>query len=856
VKARVRTTGFLLCSLLAVAAPGFAQARDGKLLVTVVDTTGGVLPGATVTIAGTDDATKATTLAPFKASDKGLATAENLLAGRYQIQAEFPGFEPGVLKDIRVRSGENKQTIILKLKSVQADVQVAQDAQAAAANPRGGAFGSTLTREEINALSDDRTVMAQQLQDMAGGNATFKVDSFTGAPLPPKSQIKSIHIVRDTFAAENHSAEADEIDIITQPGLGKLEGSASSRVRDGAWSGRSPFTPVKGPERSQTYQADLGGTVVREKSSFAVTFSSRRAFDTPNINVATPAGTISRALSLQRPNNNWSVESLLDYALTRDQIVRFAFDVSDNKQANLGVGAYDLPERAYSTTSLDRELRVSHSGPLGRRLFLNTRLQLNITGSESHSTSEAQTIRVTDAFTSGGAQVRGGRHARDFEFGSDLDYVKGLHSVRAGLMVVGGYYRADNASNYLGTFVFPSQAAFDARLPATYTQRVGDPLITYWNVQTGAYLQDDFRVRKSLTLSFGARYEAQTHVSDFNNFDPRAGLTWAPFKSGRTTIRASVGLFHQWLNSGTYEQTLRVDGVRQRDITIINPSFPDPGVGGTAPPSSRYLLGPSLVLPRTMRISAGIDQTLTPHLRISALYSRVRAASVLRGENLNAPVGGVRPDPAFANVIDVVSDAEQHSDQLQSTLTINLASKSSSKGTLNWHRTTMRVTYYLAKVSNNSDGAFAPPPQATLATEWGPAAGDRRHRLTTSVTTTALKNMSATLTLAGNTGTPYNVTTGFDDNRDAIFNDRPVGTSRNALRMPGQWTLGANASYAVPIEGANGHEYRVSFNFSAENLTNHANYTGFSGVMTSPFFQQATAVSSVRRITLGANFSF
>jgi hypothetical protein len=124
------------------------------------------------------------------------------------------------------------------------------------------------------------------------------------------------------------------------------------------------------------------------------------------------------------------------------------------------------------------------------------------------------------------------------------------------------------------------------------------------------------------------------------------------------------------------------------------------------------------------------------------------------------------------------------------------------------------------------------------------------------VTTTALRNLSATLTLAGNTGTPYNLTTGFDDNRDALFNDRPVGTGRNTLRMSGQWTLGANASYAVPFEGAGGHEYRLSFNVSAENLTNHANYTGFSGVMTSPFFQQATAVSSVRRITLGANFGF
>jgi len=72
----------------------------------------------------------------------------------------------------------------------------------------------------------------------------------------------SFGIIRDTFAAENHSAESDEIQIITQPGVGPLRGAATSRVRDGALSGKSPFTTEKGPERTQNYQGNLGGTVI------------------------------------------------------------------------------------------------------------------------------------------------------------------------------------------------------------------------------------------------------------------------------------------------------------------------------------------------------------------------------------------------------------------------------------------------------------------------------------------------------------------------------------------------------------------------------------------------------------------
>ena len=43
--------------------------------------------------------------------------------------------------------------------------------------------------------------------------------------------------------------------------------------------------------------------------------------------------------------------------------------------------------------------------------------------------------------------------------------------------------------------------------------------------------------------------------------------------------------FSDWLANNTYEQTLRVDGFRQQEIDILNPSFPDPGLTGVALPS-------------------------------------------------------------------------------------------------------------------------------------------------------------------------------------------------------------------------------------------------------------------------------
>ena len=68
--------------------------------------------------------------------------------------------------------------------------------------------------------------------------------------------------------------------------------------------------------------------------------------------------------------------------------------------------------------------------------------------------------------------------------------------------------------------------------------------------------------------------------------------------------------------------------------------------------------------------------------------------------------------------------------------------------------------------------------------------------------------------------------------------------------------LPTGVTLAVQTGGPAPSRYRISINMSAQNLTNHVNYTGFTGTRSSPFFGQATSAQNARKIDVGIALSF
>jgi hypothetical protein len=859
------------------------QPPTGRLRVIVLDPSGAVIPGALVHVRGADEATRAIARENLASDDQGLAVAAGLVPGRYSIEAAFSGFEPRIVPDVRVRSGDNRREVRLAIEKVDQHVSVGRDPATAASDPNNDRSSTVLSKEQIDALPDDPDDMEKVLEEMAGPGATIRVDGFRGGRLPPKSQIRSIRFSRDMFAAEHHGGGMVFVDIVTQPGLGPMRGGLDVMFRDDSMNARNAFQPEKGPEQTQQYTLNLGGTLVEGRTSFSLSAGGASLYDSANVFAAVPAG--ARAGAVRRPAERINFSARVDHALTRAHTLRGTYQQNENDQDNLGVGSFDLAERAYSRTSEDRLVRLSESGPWSRNVFGELRLQVRSQSGESFSSTPLPTVRVLDAFTAGGAQQEGGRRATEVEWATTIDWAIGKHSLRAGALVEGGRYRSNSRTNYLGTFTFATLADFEAGRPASYTRRDGDPLVRYSHWQAGVFIQDDWRARKNLTLSAGLRQEFQTHLGDRWNLAPRAGLTWSPFTSGRTTLRAGGGIFYDWLDSETFEQTLRVDGVRQQDLVIRNPGYPDPFAGGADQqilPSSRYVLSDDLVMPKRVMVNVGLSQQLSAIAGINLSVSHTEGIDRFRGRNINAPrADGARPDPALGNITQVESTARMRGDTVNAGINLTMPGR----------RTTLFANYSWIRQVNDSDGPFSLPADSyDLAGEWAPAAGVPRHVFSSLFNTTLMRNIRLGVTATARTGSPYNVTTGRDDNSDTTFNDRPAGLPRNSARAKGMWDMAARVSYAFGfgqrpagsgpggqtmivqrvggaatagdllggVGGGGAEDKRIRFELyvSAQNLFNHANPIGYSGVMTSPFFGQATAAMPGRRIDLGVRVGF
>jgi hypothetical protein len=160
-----------------------------------------------------------------------------------------------------------------------------------------------------------------------------------------------------------------------------------------------------------------------------------------------------------------------------------------------------------------------------------------------------------------------------FQGSENLFITSGRHALKVGASFERMRYNMDIPNLNGGSFTFGSLAGFltnkptnfGANFPGSFTRR------GLRQTMIAGYLQDDFRFKTNLSFNLGVRYEFLTIPTEVNgkvallknltdpaptvggpilyrnptvrNFSPRVGFVWDPFKSGKTSIRSSFGIF-------------------------------------------------------------------------------------------------------------------------------------------------------------------------------------------------------------------------------------------------------------------------------------------------------------------------
>src|ERR1700683_3720997 len=194
----------------------------------------------------------------------------------------------------------------------------------------------------------------------------------------------------------------------------------------------------------------------------------------------------------------------------------------------------------------------------------------------------------------------------------------------------------------------------------------------------GFYAQDQWRVKPSLTVNYGIRYDFESGLSKqinphYNGVQPRLGLAWSP--NNKTVVRAGAGLFDDRYNLSFLFITQpqrpviipgeTLPGIRQGANTatwVLNQLTPQPPSAGQPLPATaaatlvttgqvpdQFITGPcppsctagagmvqhNSKIPYSEQANLEIDHQFGKGLTVSAGYLWVSAHHLVRAENLN-----------------------------------------------------------------------------------------------------------------------------------------------------------------------------------------------------------------------------
>jgi hypothetical protein len=814
----------------------FAQTASGTLRGVVTDPSGAVIPQAAVSLTTPQGQSVSSTTS----NREGFYELKGIAPGSYNVNATAKGFAVFGRESVTVVAGQAQRLdIALEIEVQQENVTVEDEAPSVQVAPENNASSIIIKGKDLEALSDDPDELQAELQALAGPSAgpnggQIYIDGFTGGQLPPKASIREIRINQNPFSAQYDKLGYGRIEIFTKPGTNKFHGQFLFNDNNSIFNALNPFVTQVPSYQTELFNGSISGPLSKTASFFFN--AERRNINDPSV-VNVPfdpvtGGPFTQAFPNSRTRTN--ISPRIDLQLGQNNTLMIRYQFTQNNETNDGIGQFALPSQAYNVANTEQTLQISDTQVLSPNVVNETRFQYIRDRNNQTSQNFQPTISVLGEFTSGGNPLGiVTDNADHYELQNYTSIVHGKH-----FMKFGGRLRitrdANSAtSNFNGTYTFSSLSAYQSNAPSQYSITTGLPLARVALIDAGLYGEDEWRLRPNMSLSYGLRFETQSHISDHADLAPRVSFSWGVGRGKnppKTVLRAGWGIFYDRFAYDLALQAERLNGTTQQQAVVSSPNFFSPNGPGPAPSqlsgsstsSTIYQISPDLRAPYTMQTGFSVERQVAKGATVTLTYLNSRGEHQLFIRDINAPnASGVRPLAGTygnANVFAYDSSGIFRQNQLIANMRVSVGSRLSLFGfySLNFANSDLGSASYSPTLSSAPGGGFSSGGAGSSPgflsdsfdpmADYGRATFDVRHRAVLGGNIAMPYGFRLNPFMLVTSGRPFDITLGQDLNGDSIFNDRPAfaapgtggkvtpfGTFNTGVPLPGQTIVPINS---------------------------------------------------------------
>ena len=543
--------------------------------------------------------------------------------------------------------------------------------------------------------------------------------------IPSMHAVEEVQVITNQFSAEYGRASGGRVNLRLRGGANQFHGQTFYYFRDESLNAnpyRRNADPARGfrlPFQNHNPGVSLGGPIKRDKLFFFAAYERDYVYDRAEIAALLPVAT-NPAFPLPKPNganlgttsldnrgnrveiNGGAAVGLYDETITTPRLAQtwqtradlfmndkhngFAiFTLARNRDERGFPGGRRTLETLRQTGRDSQSIAIGDNFVITPRLVSNARFQFSrLTPADAPPNDNPVVIIDIDDprdvigdtsanpftrrgnLTAGSSTISGvDRRENRWQLQETISYQRGKHSLRFGGDLQAIRSRFVDLSDATGVFTFTSPADFLANKFSRYEHRFFTES-ELKNMYAGIFVQDDWKLRRDLTVSLGLRWDNETILNDRNNFGPRVSFAWSPKQSYKTVVRGGYGIFYSRAMLRTLDdytltsQTVAVDtNMALAEPLLTSLKFPavlaanDSQVKQFGVREAGFIrrLGSNFRIPESYQASLGFERELARGFKVEVNYVFNRGLHLWREVNANAP----RLPAGFTNFADYLT---------------------------------------------------------------------------------------------------------------------------------------------------------------------------------------------------------